>query len=658
MSDKSKPKQGTQTVEASKGLTLIRFKEFLQNFHDTDQYSSDRSFCFIIGSGAAATAKIPSGLSLVNRWLVELHDMDDGAEKRLLPPHAEIETYADALLEGEVERLKMWSEKRFAGLKDYTFADRARFYGQIYKARFESEPVLGQQFLRTLIHQRKPSIGYHLLARILNRTRHNVVITTNFDRLVEDSIAITEKEAVQSYGHTELAAFVQSRPKHPVVAKIHGDIMLQTYNATEELEKLDEHWKVSLKSLFLTYTPIVIGYGGNDPGFMRFLLDEMKTWDPERRCYWFVRKARRFDRIPYCVELADVKALRVVECPGFTELMLKLNEIFNLKPLHEELQDQAKIIAAELREAENKALGEMAEHERKQKDALLNNDGAGESKNASASAAIAQLPELEKRTWRDWCAALINCPNSGERTKVLKQALQELPDNFPIQAAAAVQDLEEKPQDDAPLISIQRWLKESEVSFGPESDETLAVMHSLARALYSTNEFEKAESLLRRVIAARDRVLGPDHPDTLMSRNALAIVLRDQGKYAEAEKEHCAVLALRKCILGVDHPDTLTSRSNLAIALSSQGKIDEAEQEHRVVLDLREQVLGPEHCTVFQSCFNLGVILMERNQFAEALAYIKRAEAGFQKVVGPEHLHFKKSNFIRVVIEAKMNEGK
>jgi tetratricopeptide (TPR) repeat protein/NAD-dependent SIR2 family protein deacetylase len=664
---------------------LMRLKEFLQTFHDTDQYATDRSFCFIIGSGASLASGIPTGGSLVNRWLVEMHDMDDGCTKRILPPHSEIKDYADALLEGEKERLKTWSEKRFADWGNFSFENRASFYGQIYKARFTSDPSLGEEFLRALIHRRKPSIGYHLMARILNRTRHNVVITTNFDHLVEDSIAITENEAIQSFGHAELAAFVRRRPQHPVVAKIHGDILLKTYNATDEIKKLNDHWRNTLRELFQTYTPIIIGYGGNDPGFMNFLIAEFQTWTPPRHCYWFVRKAESFDKIPFATQLNTVKALRLVECPGFTELMLKLNEIFNYQALDEELRQRADRLATELNEAEKKARGDLEDHERRIRESVTVVAATAveikavvvESVSQPAKSEIAPTPP--KKTWQQWRDAVWNARDTARRKTILAEAMKEFPDHLGIQAADVVRNFEESPSDQKMHTQIQKWLKECETKFGPESEETLTLLHYLAVQLRFMFEPEKADAICRRVIAARvrllgeehpdtlasrnnlanalveqgkyteaetehravleisQRVLGAEHPNTLMSRNNLAAVLQEQGKHAEAEAEHRAMLEISQRVLGPEHPDTLGSRNNLAAALRAQGKFAEAEAEHRAVLEIRQRVLGPESPKVFQSCFNLAVCLRDQNKKPEALEVARRGLDGCQKLLSKDH---------------------
>lgn len=690
---KSKLRNSSKKSSATKPQS-IRLKEFLQNFHDTDLYAKDRSFCFIIGSGAALSAGIPTGASLVNRWLVEMHDMDDGSDKRILPPHAKIEDYADALLDGEKERLKKWSEKRFKAVPGFTFEDRASSYGHIYQARFANDPDLGQRFLRALIHRRKPSIGFHLLARILNRTRHNVVITTNFDHLVEDAIAITENEAVQSFNHGGLAEFVQSRPEHPAVAKIHGDILLKTFNAAGELEQLSDSWQKALRSLFQTYTPIVIGYGGNDPGFMSFLIEELKTWGGDRRCYWFVRKENRFQAIPSCAELADIRALRLVECPGFTELMLKLNEIINFDPLHEELRKRADGIAAELKEAETKALGDLAEHERVKRETLAMEATKALAEDSS-DGGVSATKAATNTKWRDWRDILEGCFDGKRRQEILKEALAQFPGNRPIQAMVAVLDVRDQPSDDKAFEKLQGLLKESETALGADNEETLAIMHSFARAYLHRNEPERAETLYRRIVAGRERVLGAEHPDTLMSRNNLALALYNQAKYAEAEQEHRARIRIEQRVLGAEHPDTLASRNNLSNALWSQGKNSEAvqehrarikieervlgaehpnalasrmnlanalkglgiyaeaEQEYRTVVKLQERVLGVEHPDTARSCYNLALCLEAQKQLPEALAFMQRAEQIWTKVLGPDHPDTKNAMAARERLEKK-----
>jgi len=626
-----------KTARKSHDPEILRLKEFLQIFHDTDEVADNRAFCFIIGSGASITAGIPTGKSLVDRWIVEMHDADDSCEKRISPSHATIETFADALQEWDKKRLKAWSEKRFAHLPGFTFDGRAAFYGQIYQARFAKEPSLGQLFLRKLIHRKPPSIGFHLLARILNNTRHKVVITTNFDHLVEDAIAITENEAVQSYGHDKLAGFLKGRANHPAIVKIHGDIMLQTFNAVDELVELSDEWKDALSGVFQTFTPIVIGYGGNDPGFMDFFIEEMNTWEPERRCYWFVRSKARFADVRNCAELSKIPALRLVECPGFTELMFLLDENFDYTPLHEQLRQRADTIAADLKTAGEKARGEVEAHHRKLRESTMTSE-TSVTDGATGEFGVGRPVVRESWTWRNWRDAIVAERNDPkEQKRLCEEATKAFPDSRPLKAAIANYALSSLPADGSHIEKIEKLLKESEALSGGDSDDTLAIMHALAWSWTSAGDHEKAENLYRRVVAERERILGLEHPDTLMSRNNFAGALQSQGRHAEAEKEHREVQAIRERVLGPEHPDTLASRTNLANALHSQGRTAEAEKECRAVLAVEERTLGPEHADVFSSCYNLSLCLDVQGKESEALELARRAFSGWTKILGEQH---------------------
>src|SRR5208283_2596324 len=82
-------------------------------------------------------------------------------------------------------------------------------------------------------------------------------------------------------GDEELAKYFGTEHQRPTIAKIHGDIFHKTYNAAEELEKLRRQWETPLRSIFKNHIPIFIGYGGNDPGFMGFLIKEPSNdWLP------------------------------------------------------------------------------------------------------------------------------------------------------------------------------------------------------------------------------------------------------------------------------------------------------------------------------------------------------------------------------------------
>ncbi|MEE8273634.1 MAG: tetratricopeptide repeat protein, partial [Alphaproteobacteria bacterium] len=56
--------------------------------------------------------------------------------------------------------------------------------------------------------------------------------------------------------------------------------------------------------------------------------------------------------------------------------------------------------------------------------------------------------------------------------------------------------------------------------------------------------YAKAESLLKRGLAIREKALGPEHPDVAGSLNNLAALYDAQGKYTEAEPLEKRALAI------------------------------------------------------------------------------------------------------------------
>lgn len=122
-----------------------------------------------------------------------------------------------------------------------------------------------------------PSPGYSILAKLLDETRHKVVVTTNFDNLVADALSIYTRTYPMMIGHEALANFVSVVPRRPVICKIHRDLLFGPKNDRRSLRRLHESWAATLRALFGHYTPVFIGYGGNDDS----LMDLLESLDPE-----------------------------------------------------------------------------------------------------------------------------------------------------------------------------------------------------------------------------------------------------------------------------------------------------------------------------------------------------------------------------------------
>jgi len=183
----------------------------------------------------------------------------------------------------------------------------------------------------------------------------------------------------------------------------------------------------------------------------------------------------------------------------------------------------------------------------------------------------------------------------------------------------------------------KKAVKTRERVLGKDDLSTLTSVHNLASALWYQGKYEAADAMSRRALEGREKALGKEHPLTLTSVNNLALVLQDQGKYEAAETMIRRALEGTEKVLGNEHPSTLTSVSNLARVLQSQGKYEAAEAMNWRALEECEKTLGKEHPLTLTSVNNLALVLQDQGKYEAAEAMSRRALEGIEKTLGKEH---------------------
>ena len=285
-----------------KVITTHSFKNTLKDIHKNTE---NRRFCFVIGAGASRKSGILTGGELASKWFTEI-------KERL-----------------EDNELTDWIKEKRIDEKDL-----AASYGSIYRKRFENDKTSGYEFLVQAMKSARPSYGHIVLAQILSRTAGHCVLTTNFDSLVESSVYQFTNKTPLVCGHESLSGYARPSETHPLVIKIHRDLLLEPKSDPDEINKLDKGWKEPLDHIFSTHIPIIIGYGGNDGSLMNYF----ENMNKPSNFFWCDLDSNDIsERIKKLINIHDGIFVTI---KGFDELLYELLWVFDeIKPINDELND-------------------------------------------------------------------------------------------------------------------------------------------------------------------------------------------------------------------------------------------------------------------------------------------------------------------------------
>ena len=314
---------------------LLITEQLVQQIAESNRYGE--RFCFILGSGASVESGIPSGNKLEMQWMNcimgESKDYDTSPMDASIMRDCADKLFEDKLIQHRFEEIEAaWHQARISG-KPLS----SDYYFDIYTLRFFPNERNGYRYLEHIMESCEPSIGYHTLSLMLSENnRNNLVITTNFDSLVEDSLFLYSDKKPLIVSHESLAGYIESDIQRPIIAKVHRGLMYSPLNTPEATKELKDEWREALSYAFSTYTPIVIGYGGGDHSLMSFLEEE----DTKMRhgMYWCYREESGLPE-KNIQNLVKRKGGYFVKIVGFDALMLEIgNRLYEGKitPTHTE----------------------------------------------------------------------------------------------------------------------------------------------------------------------------------------------------------------------------------------------------------------------------------------------------------------------------------
>jgi len=215
-------------------------------------YSNKGAYALLLGSGVSRSANIPSGWEVEEELIKKLgaiKDIKDQANWHNWYKETYQQSASYSSLLGEIVN---------------TPTERV----QLMKSFFEPSEE------ERRLDQKVPTKAHIAIAKLTKKGYVRVILTTNFDRLLEQAFA---KEGVTPQVISHEGAIAQATPithsKIPTIIKINGDyIDCQFRNTTEELDEYPEQMELYLSRIFEDFGLVTCGWSGDwDKGLIKII---------------------------------------------------------------------------------------------------------------------------------------------------------------------------------------------------------------------------------------------------------------------------------------------------------------------------------------------------------------------------------------------------
>ncbi|OBT16218.1 hypothetical protein A9266_19950 [Vibrio tasmaniensis] len=527
--------------------SLTGFLDELKRIHET---MPDRRFVFILGAGASIESNVKGAAPLAKEWMKIIFRRSNNGNDDVY----------DNWLQGNPLKIENWDANNLAA-----------HYPQIFSFCFNGDHESGYAELEKAIDQGSPSFGYAVLAWVLAQDRHNMVVTTNFDNLVADSMYIYGGKTPLVIGHESLASYLKPMSRRPMIAKIHRDLFTDPINDEHGVGELKSDWVDALKNIFSFYTPVFIGYGGNDGSLMNFLKN-LETNDISGRPFWcYYEKGDKPNE--------DIKELMLkhkgvlVPTPGFDQLMFKIGSTWGYE---RQLQHHS-----------------VSEHTKRMLDTLDENiQKVYQESPKEVREKLREASSDEKKNWLDWILEAKGKETYIEQEEVYRKAIIAEPESNQIMNSFAII-----------LYQLEKY-KEAEQYYKKALDidpNSPIYLGNYALFLHELDRNEEAEQFYEQALE-----IAPDNA-TILSN--YASFLNNLGRFEEAEQYYKNVLDIV--------PNDSDHLGKYAQFLEGLDRDNEAESLFKKALDI-----APENPDVLT---NYAVLLYKLERYEESEKYGKGA---------------------------------
>ncbi|WP_353196732.1 SIR2 family protein [Parapedobacter defluvii] len=295
-------------------VDTISLAEFVRMFN-----LRGKNIAWFTGAGASVAAGLPSAYDMV--WDFKLTIFC--SEQRL--PISQYTNLNSSLK----SKIQSYFDGQAGQADGPPKLDSLEEYSYYFKRAYNSQS-LRSDYIEGKLSDAKPTYGYKSIGALMKMGYINYILTTNFDRLIEDAAALafgsTSKLHVASIDNNYRGLqFIQDH-KVPALLKLHGDFhSLFMKNTSNELHEQDENLRSAFLNICQNYGLAFIGYSGRDDSIINVLEETLgKDSAFPNGLYWFIRPGNRpINRVMELLSQAKAKGIEtyLIEIDSFEECL-------------------------------------------------------------------------------------------------------------------------------------------------------------------------------------------------------------------------------------------------------------------------------------------------------------------------------------------------
>ena len=237
-----------------------------------------------LGAGASAQSFVPTADQMIDVLLQQIYCTERG-----VPVEA-----VDLGDRHQVRRLR----ETYSGQQGLPRDDDPRFYSEVFERAYPSAEDRGS-FTESQVRDAFPNYGHHALAALVASNSVRLIVTSNFDPLIERAVnPVLDGEFVDGrqlevadLDNPSRAARALAADRWPLLIKVHGDYRSDHLkNISTELREQDRQLRRTITSALGRFGLVVVGYSGRDGSVMSMLRDALALPTPYPSGFFWVKR--------------------------------------------------------------------------------------------------------------------------------------------------------------------------------------------------------------------------------------------------------------------------------------------------------------------------------------------------------------------------------